>query len=57
MTIHATIAGVPRIGPDRELKKALEGYWKDNSTGRHLASTATLLTNSYTDAALSAGLD
>lgn len=57
MTIHATIAGVPRIGPDRELKKALEGYWRDGSTGRHVASTATLLTNNYTDAVLAAGLD
>ena len=48
MTFNATVAGVPRIGPDRELKKALEGYWRDNSTGRNLATTATRLVNDYT---------
>ncbi|HIW95750.1 MAG TPA: 5-methyltetrahydropteroyltriglutamate--homocysteine S-methyltransferase, partial [Candidatus Corynebacterium gallistercoris] len=56
-TIAATVAGVPRIGPDRELKKALETYWKDSSTGRALANTATRLVNDYTDVALAAGLD
>lgn len=55
--ITATIAGVPRIGPRRELKKALETYWRDPSTGRQLATTATRLVNDYTDAALAAGLD
>ena len=24
----ATILGYPRIGPDRELKRAVESYWK-----------------------------
>ena len=57
MSINATIAGVPRIGPDRELKKALETYWKDSSTGRALASIATRLVNDYTDGVLAAGLD
>lgn len=57
MTFNATVAGVPRIGPDRELKKALEGYWRDNSTGRNLATTATRLVNDYTDELLAAGLD
>lgn len=57
MTFHATITGVPRIGPDRELKKALERYWREPTTGRELASTATRLTNAYTDAARAAGLD
>ncbi|KAB1503105.1 5-methyltetrahydropteroyltriglutamate--homocysteine S-methyltransferase [Corynebacterium sp. 320] len=57
MTFHSTIAGVPRIGPDRELKKALETYWRDSSTGRALASTATRLTNDYTDTVLNAGIE
>ncbi len=57
MTFHATTAGVPRIGPDRELKKALETYWRDHSTGRALASTATRLVNDYTDQLVDAGLD
>ena len=38
--INATVAGVPRIGPKRELKKALETYWKDATTGRNLATVA-----------------
>ncbi|HAG63154.1 MAG TPA: hypothetical protein DCL70_03775 [Kocuria sp.] len=33
----ATILGYPRIGPDRELKRALEAHWKDPA--RHPAST------------------
>ncbi|RAV34211.1 5-methyltetrahydropteroyltriglutamate--homocysteine S-methyltransferase [Corynebacterium heidelbergense] len=57
MTFTATIAGVPRIGPNRELKKALETYWRDPATGRQLATTATRLVNDYTDAALATGLD
>ena len=57
MTFHSTIAGVPRIGPDRELKKALETYWRDGSAGRALATTATRLTNDYTDQVLNAGVE
>jgi 5-methyltetrahydropteroyltriglutamate--homocysteine methyltransferase len=30
--IHVTLPGYPRIGRDRELKKATERYWKDSST-------------------------
>lgn len=54
---HSTIAGVPRIGPDRELKKALETYWRDSSTGRALSTTATRLVNDYTDSVIAAGVD
>ena len=57
MTFHATTAGVPRIGPDRELKKALEAYWRDSATGRDLAGTATRLVNDYTDGLVNEGLD
>ena len=57
MTFHSTIAGVPRIGPDRELKKALETYWRDNTAGRALANTATRLTNDYTDEVLKSGVE
>ncbi len=28
MTIPTSISGFPRIGRDRELKKAIEAYWK-----------------------------
>lgn len=55
--INATVAGVPRIGPKRELKKALETYWKDASTGRNLATVATLLVNQQADQLTEAGLD
>ncbi|RKQ33141.1 5-methyltetrahydropteroyltriglutamate--homocysteine S-methyltransferase [Kocuria tytonis] len=33
----ATILGYPRIGPDRELKRALESYWQDSV--QHPATT------------------
>ena len=33
----ATILGYPRIGPGRELKRALEAYWSDPET--HPAAT------------------
>ncbi|MGO1526910.1 MAG: 5-methyltetrahydropteroyltriglutamate--homocysteine S-methyltransferase, partial [Corynebacterium variabile] len=55
--INATVAGVPRIGPKRELKKALETYWKDASTGRNLATVATQLVNQQADQLTAAGLD
>jgi 5-methyltetrahydropteroyltriglutamate--homocysteine methyltransferase len=55
--INATVAGVPRIGPKRELKKALETYWKDASTGRNLATVATQLVNQQADLIAGAGLD
>lgn len=32
MTIPTSISGFPRIGLDRELKKAIEAYWKGNAT-------------------------
>ncbi len=38
---RATVYGYPRQGPDRELKKAIEGYWKGRVTADALRSTAT----------------
>ncbi|MDO4760896.1 MAG: 5-methyltetrahydropteroyltriglutamate--homocysteine S-methyltransferase [Corynebacterium sp.] len=55
--ISATVTSVPRIGPNRELKKALEGYWNDSTSARELATTATRLHNQYTDALVAAGCD
>lgn len=57
MTIHATISGVPRIGPFRELKKALETYWSDAATGGLLGATAHRLNCGYASRALHDGLD
>lgn len=38
--VSATTLGYPRIGPHRELKKALEQYWKGQSTKAVLDATA-----------------
>lgn len=37
---RATVYGYPRQGPNRELKKAVEGYWKGRVTAAELRSTA-----------------
>ena len=36
----ASNLGFPRIGPDRELKRALEAYWAGRSTADDLAAAA-----------------
>lgn len=38
--VLATNLGYPRIGPKRELKKALEAYWKDELSKDELLNTA-----------------
>ncbi|MFG3039230.1 5-methyltetrahydropteroyltriglutamate--homocysteine S-methyltransferase [Streptomyces sp. NPDC048330] len=38
-----TVHGYPRQGPNRELKKAIEGYWKGRVTADALRSTAAEL--------------
>ncbi len=40
---RATVYGYPRQGRDRELKKAIEGYWKGRVTADSLRSTAAEL--------------
>ncbi|MEW1902290.1 5-methyltetrahydropteroyltriglutamate--homocysteine S-methyltransferase [Streptomyces sp. NPDC086147] len=40
---RATVYGYPRQGRDRELKKAIEGYWKGRVTADALRSTAAEL--------------
>lgn len=37
---QATVYGYPRQGPNRELKKAIEGYWKGRVTADTLRETA-----------------
>ncbi|MFE2023054.1 5-methyltetrahydropteroyltriglutamate--homocysteine S-methyltransferase [Streptomyces sp. NPDC059499] len=37
---RATVYGYPRQGPNRELKKAVEGYWKSRITADALRKTA-----------------
>lgn len=43
---QATVYGYPRQGPDRELKKAIEGYWKGRVTADALRETAAELRGS-----------
>jgi 5-methyltetrahydropteroyltriglutamate--homocysteine methyltransferase len=40
LTSTATVYGYPRQGPNRELKKAIEGYWAGRTTAQELAQTA-----------------
>ena len=40
---RATVYGYPRQGPNRELKKAIEGYWKGHVTADALRATAAEL--------------
>lgn len=41
--IGATVLGYPRIGPDRELQRALESYWAGASTETRLRETTAQL--------------
>lgn len=43
---RATVYGYPRQGPNRELKKAIEGYWKGRVTADALRETAVGLRRS-----------
>ena len=43
MSVAATCLGFPRIGIHRELKKALESYWRGTSSGEALRQTASEL--------------
>ncbi|MEU2458238.1 5-methyltetrahydropteroyltriglutamate--homocysteine S-methyltransferase [Streptomyces sp. NPDC012473] len=43
---RATVYGYPRQGPNRELKKAIEGYWKGRITADALQETAAGLRRS-----------
>ncbi|MCA0158668.1 5-methyltetrahydropteroyltriglutamate--homocysteine S-methyltransferase [Tsukamurella sp. M9C] len=52
-----TVLGVPRIGPRRELKRAIEGYWKGSITRAELASTAAGLRRDEWARLVAAGLD
>ncbi|WP_030948058.1 5-methyltetrahydropteroyltriglutamate--homocysteine S-methyltransferase [Streptomyces sp. NRRL S-646] len=54
---QATVYGYPRQGPDRELKKAIEGYWKGRVTADALRSTAALLRAANWRQLAEAGID
>jgi 5-methyltetrahydropteroyltriglutamate--homocysteine methyltransferase len=53
----ATIPGYPRIGANRELKRALEGYWSGKRSTEDLEQTARAIRQSNWAAQVTAGLD
>lgn len=54
---HATVYGYPRQGPDRELKRAIEGYWGGRVTAAALHATAEELRGAAWRQLAGAGLD
>ncbi|MGG7575847.1 5-methyltetrahydropteroyltriglutamate--homocysteine S-methyltransferase [Streptomyces sirii] len=54
---RATVYGYPRQGPDRELKKSIEGYWKGRVTADALRATAAELRRTAWQQLAGAGLD
>ncbi|KNB52222.1 5-methyltetrahydropteroyltriglutamate--homocysteine S-methyltransferase [Streptomyces caatingaensis] len=53
---RATVYGYPRQGPDRELKKAVEGYWKGRVGADALRSTAAGLRRANWEQLAAAGI-
>ncbi|MFJ4713544.1 5-methyltetrahydropteroyltriglutamate--homocysteine S-methyltransferase [Streptomyces sp. NPDC088785] len=54
---RATVYGYPRQGSDRELKKAVEGYWKGRVTADALRDTAAGLRRARRAELAAAGID
>jgi 5-methyltetrahydropteroyltriglutamate--homocysteine methyltransferase len=54
---RATVYGYPRQGPNRELKKAIEGYWKGRVTADALRATAAELRRTNWQQLAGAGID
>ncbi|UPG95143.1 5-methyltetrahydropteroyltriglutamate--homocysteine S-methyltransferase [Luteibacter aegosomatissinici] len=54
---HVTYLGFPRIGRRRELKRALEAYWKGESAATELIDTAASLRQRHWQLARDAGAD
>jgi 5-methyltetrahydropteroyltriglutamate--homocysteine methyltransferase len=55
--VTAANLGFPRIGAKRELKKAVEGYWKGNLSAEELQAEAKSLRKIHWDLQKDAGLD
>jgi len=53
----ATIPGYPRIGPQRELKKALEAFWAGKTSAEELIDTADAIRDAGWATKATAGLD
>lgn len=55
--VRATVYGYPRQGQNRELKKAVEGYWKGRVTAEALRDTARDLRRANWQQLTDAGID
>ncbi len=53
---RATVYGYPRQGPDRELKKAIEGHWRGRVTAAEVRRTGYRLRAATWDALAAAGI-
>ncbi|MGW5875756.1 5-methyltetrahydropteroyltriglutamate--homocysteine S-methyltransferase [Nocardiopsis terrae] len=56
-TVRSTVHGYPRIGPDRELKRAGESYWKGGITAREFDAVASELRRGVYAQLREAGVD
>ena len=54
---RATVYGYPRQGPNRELKKSIEGYWKGRVTPQTLRETAAGLRRANWQQLVDSGVD
>ncbi|OLY81849.1 putative 5-methyltetrahydropteroyltriglutamate-homocysteine methyltransferase [Smittium mucronatum] len=55
--VFSSVLGFPRMGSDRQLKKAVEAYWKGKSTRTELISAADELKIEHWNIMKSAGID
>ncbi|SLH72791.1 5-methyltetrahydropteroyltriglutamate/homocysteine S-methyltransferase [Mycobacteroides abscessus subsp. abscessus] len=53
----ATVLGLPRVGPNRELKRAIEAYWAGKADAEHLHTVARELRDTHLGLLAAAGLD
>src|SRR2546423_1660684 len=53
----SSIHGFPRIGPNRELKFATEGYWRDETSADELQNTARAIRRANWELMRDAGID
>jgi 5-methyltetrahydropteroyltriglutamate--homocysteine methyltransferase len=56
-TSRSTVHGYPRQGQDRELKRAIEGYWKGRVSAQVLRETTALLRRDNWQRLAEAGID
>ncbi|KAF0846710.1 methionine synthase (B12-independent) [Nocardia caishijiensis] len=53
----ATVLGLPRVGPNRELKRATEAYWAGTADADHLHTVGRELRHTHLSVLAAAGLD